>query len=87
MFLQISTRISGYANPVIAPIDPLRSSSSRNTPPSPPKMPSLFPILDLIELIFVGVGGSSSFKYLTCGISLAILVIKSTGISTPDVCG
>ena len=34
----IRTRISGNAKPVIAPVAPDISSSSRNTPPSPPKI-------------------------------------------------
>ncbi len=44
----ILTRISGNANPVIAPVAPAISSSSRNTPPRPPKIRTL-EIAGLVE--------------------------------------
>ena len=54
-------QISGYANPVIAPVAPARSSSSRNTPPSPPKMRTgSSPHAARMREVLNGVGGSSS---------------------------
>ena len=64
--LTICTRISGNANPVMAPVAPASSSSSRNTPPSPPKIRTSIDrrrtLLDLGRMrdVLNGVGGSSS---------------------------
>ena len=69
----LPTGLSDHSrDPVIAPVAPAISSSSRNTPPRPPKMRTSRPAAcSRMRDVLKGVGGSSSLMVRARGISRA----------------